>query len=81
MKGCTYNYVSVKVETRLIWRLISILYVLPLFDLRDQNLRALTCGAKNASVEIHPNVSRVAFDLKALIIWNNWSLQWSEKKE
>ena len=64
MKGPTYNYVTVKVETRLIWRLISILYVLrllPLFVLRDQNVRELTYGAKNASVEIHPNVSRIVY--------------------
>ena len=31
MKGCTCNYVSVKVETGSSWRIISTLYILPLF--------------------------------------------------
>ena len=48
------SHVSVKVEPRLTSRLISALYILPLFYLRDLNLRALTCVAKNASVEINP---------------------------
>ena len=47
------SHVSVKVEPRSTSRLISTLYILPLFYLRDQNLRALTCVAKNASVEIN----------------------------
>ena len=49
------SHVSVKVEPRSTSRLISTLYFLPLFY-----LRALTCGAKNASVEIHPNVTYVS---------------------
>ena len=47
------SHVSVKVEPRSTSRLISTLYILPLFDLRDYNLRALTRVAKNASVEIN----------------------------
>ena len=43
--------VSVKVETRS----TSTLYILPLFY-----LRALMSGAKNALVEIHPNVTYVS---------------------
>ena len=53
-------HVSIKVEPRSTSCLISTLYILPLFYLRDQNLHALTCGAKNASVEIHPNVTYVS---------------------
>ena len=45
--------ISVKVEPRSTSRLISTLYILPLVYLRDENLRALTCVAKNASVEIN----------------------------
>ena len=59
MKGRTYNYVSIKVETRSTRRLISTLHILPLIDLRGENVRALMCGPKNASVEIHPNVTYV----------------------
>ena len=43
------SHVSVKVEPR------STLYILPLFCLRDYNLRALTWLAKNESVEINLN--------------------------
>ena len=46
------SHVGVKVEPRSSSRLISTLNFLRLFY-----LRALTCGAKNASVEIHPNVT------------------------
>ena len=60
MKGRMYNYVRVKVETRSTRRLISTPYILPLVDLRDESLRALMCGPKNASVEIHPNVTHVS---------------------
>ena len=49
------SLVSVKVEPRSTSRLSSALFILPLFYLRDYNLRALTCVAKNASVEINPN--------------------------
>ena len=45
--------VSVRVEPRSTSRLRSALFILPLFYLRDQNLRALTCVAKNASLEIN----------------------------
>ena len=51
------SLVSVKVEPRSTSRLCSALFILPLFYLRDQNLRALTCVAKNASVEIHLKTS------------------------
>ena len=44
---------SVKVEPRLTSRLCSALFILPLFYLLDYYLRALTCVAKNASVEIN----------------------------
>ena len=45
------SLVSVKVEPRSTSRLSSALFILPLFFfLRDLNLRALTCVAKNASV-------------------------------
>ena len=47
--------VSVKVEPRSTSRSISTLFILPLFYLRDLSLLALTCGAKNASVEINFN--------------------------
>ena len=45
------SLVSVKVEPRLTSRLSSALFILPLFYLRDYNLRALMCVAKNASVD------------------------------
>ena len=48
------SLVSVKVEPRSTSRLSSAVFILPLFYLRDQNLRALTGVAKNASVEINP---------------------------
>ena len=47
------SLVSVKVEPRSTSRLISALFNLPLFYLGDENLRALACVAKNASVEIN----------------------------
>ena len=46
------SLVSVNVEPRSTSRLCSAFFILPLFYLRDQNLRASTCVAKNASVEI-----------------------------
>ena len=49
-----WSLVRVKVEPRSTSRLSSALFILPLFYLRDQNLRALTCVVKNASVEINP---------------------------
>ena len=47
------SHVSAKVQSRSTSRLISTLYILPLFYLRDYNLRVLTCVAKHASVEIN----------------------------
>ena len=47
------SLVSVKDKPRSTSRSISTLYILPLFYLRDQNFRALTCVAKTASVEIN----------------------------
>ena len=52
------SLVGVKVEPRLRSRLSSALFILPLFYLRDKNLRALTSEAKNASVEINLNKHR-----------------------
>ena len=65
------SHVSVKVEPRSTSRLIWTLYIFPLFYLRDLNLRALTCVAKNVSVEINVkapeevlrDVARVVFIL------------------
>ena len=48
-----WSLVNVKVEPRLTSRLCSALFILSLLYLRDQNLRALTFVAKNASVEIN----------------------------
>ena len=45
--------VNVKVEPCSTSRLSSALFILPLFYLHDKNLGALTCVAKNASVEIN----------------------------
>ena len=47
------SLVSVKVKPRSTSRLSSALFILPLFYLRDKNLRALTCFAKIASVEVN----------------------------
>ena len=58
------SLVSVKEEPRSTSRLISTLYILPLFHLRDKNLRALTCITKNASVEIN---------LKGAVSWQSSS--------
>ena len=52
------SLVSVKVEPRSTSRLSSALFILPLFYLRDYNLRALTCVAKNTSVEINLKLQR-----------------------
>ena len=49
-----WSLVRVKVEPRSTSRLSSAFFILPLFYLRDQNLRALTCVVKNTSVEINP---------------------------
>ena len=46
------SLVSVKIEPRSTSRLSSALFILPLFYLRDYNLRALMYVTKNASVEI-----------------------------
>ena len=48
--------VSVKVEPRSTSRLSSALFILPLFFSRDLNLRALSCAAKYASVQINLEV-------------------------
>ena len=47
------SLVSAKVESRSTSHLISTNYILPLSYLRDKNLLALMCIAKNASVEIN----------------------------
>ena len=47
------SLVSVKVKPRSTSRLSSALFIFPLFYLRDKNLRALTCFAKIASVEVN----------------------------
>ena len=51
------SHVSVKVEPRTTSRLISTLYILPLFYLRDLNSRVLMCVANNASVDINLNMT------------------------
>ena len=57
--------ISVKVERRLTSRLSSALFILPLFYLRDYNLRAVTCAGKDTSVKItnqtSPQASNVPF--------------------
>ena len=50
------SHVSVKVEPRSTSRLISTLFILPLFYLRDLNSRVLMC-ANNASVDINLNMT------------------------
>ena len=47
------SYVSLEVGPRSTSHLISTLYILPLCYLRDLNVRALTCVAKIALVEIN----------------------------
>ena len=47
------SLVSVKVEPRSTSRLSWAFFILPLFYLRDKNLRALTFVAQNASMEIN----------------------------
>ena len=47
------SLVSVTVKPRSTSRISSALFISPLFYLRDYNLSALTCVAKNASVEIN----------------------------
>ena len=54
------SLVSVKVEPRSTSRLSSALFILPLFY-----LRALTCVAKNASVEINLNTYQLDSDLSS----------------
>ena len=49
------SLVSVKVGPRSTSRRSSALFILHLFYLRDWNLRALTCVAKNASMQINLN--------------------------
>ena len=46
------SYASEEGKPRSTSRLISTLFILLLLYLRDSNLRALTCVAKNASMEI-----------------------------
>ena len=57
------SLVRVKVEPRSTPRLSSALFILPLFYLRDQNLRALTCVAKNTSVEINSKWKVILYSL------------------
>ena len=58
------SHVSVKVEPCSTSRFISTLFILPLFCVRDKNLRALMCVAKNALVEIN---------LKGAVSWQSSS--------
>ena len=57
--------ISVKVEPCSTSHLSSALFILPMFYLRDSNLRALTCAAKNALVEIKPKGK-----VTAVNVWN-----------
>ena len=73
------SLVSVKVEPRSTFCLSSALYILPLFYLRDWNLRALTYVAKNASVEI--NLKTAVKDTKGAFHWDDpdqdqWPVIW-----
>ena len=52
------SLISLRIELRSISRLSSALFILPLFYLRDSNLRGLPCVAKNASVEINLKAGR-----------------------
>ena len=65
------SHVSIKVEPRSTSRCISTLYIFSLFYLlvRDWNLRALTCVAKNTSVEI--NLSRTMWR-RVLFLVSGW---------
>ena len=49
------SHVSVKVEPRSTSRLISTLFILSLFYLRDLNSRVLMCVANNVSVDVNLN--------------------------
>ena len=53
------SLVSVKVERLSTSCLSSALFILPLFYLHDENLLALTCVAKNASVDIQLKQNRI----------------------
>ena len=57
------SLVRVKLEPRSTSRLSSALFILPLFYLRDYNLRALTFVAKHASVEINLQAELFDFNL------------------
>ena len=57
------SLVSVKVEPRSTSRLSSARFILPLFYLHDHNLCALTCVAKNASVEINLKANNMFLDI------------------
>ena len=60
------SLVSVKGEQRSTSRLSSALFILPLFYLRDYNLRAITCVAKNASVEI--NIKGKSWCVRVIVV-------------
>ena len=66
--------VSVKVEPRSTSCLKSSVFILPRFYLRDYNLRALTCVAKNASVET--NVYCLNFCTVRRGYMDTWQLSW-----
>ena len=66
--------VNVKVEPRSTSCINSSLFILPLFYLRDYHLRALTCVAKNASVEI--NLYCLNFCTVMRGYMDTWQLSW-----
>ena len=73
------SHVSVKVEPRTTSRLISTLYILPLFYLRDLNSRVLMCVANNASVDVNLNMTLYGRrEHKGTnLSFSFWTLRWS----
>ena len=67
------SLVSVKVEPRSTSRLSSALFILPLFYLRHKNLRALSCVAKNPSVEINLKLFISITELTELLLQSETS--------
>ena len=73
------SHVSVKVEPRSTSRLISTLFILSLFYLRDLNWRVLMCVANNVSVDV--NLKMTLYGRREHTGTNLsfffWTLRWS----
>ena len=74
------SHVSVKVEPSSTSRLISTLFILSLFYLRDLNWRVLMCVANNVSVDV--NLKKVTLYGRREHTGTNlsfffWTLRWS----